>query len=140
MKPLHLLKKYNFNYSTHSFLEMESGYTIYSGLITDFDSSIQFYCNALIEWDAQGQNLHGWRAGWQGWIKQKIEESLCRPVSKDDFPKQVEPIINQMKPLLTLPNFNTLVSALQMTDDWNDISLLAQFENEYFYFHWHTTA
>jgi len=141
LKPLHLLRVEKFGRSTYPHIETESTYSIYRGLVTDFESAMQFYCNCIIEWDAEGQDFHTWEKSWQGWLSLgQMETVLCRPISKDEFYQQINTIFHIVRDLLPLPDSSDFVAALQTEDEWNDAGILAQFKHEYVYVQWHTTG
>lgn len=140
LKPLHLLQVNRFDKSTHPSIDQESGYIIYRSSIDNFDGAMQFYCNAIVEWDAKGQNFQTWQNCWQGWVTREIEAALCLPLSKAEFYKKLNTAFHDVHDSLQLPDSSEFVAALQMENEWNDVGISVQFKHEYIYVWWHTTG
>ena len=58
LKPLNFLQTSMFSASDYPELGGEAGVSLCRGLVKDFDSAIQFYCNAQIVWGAEGAEFH----------------------------------------------------------------------------------
>ena len=71
LKPMHYLRKREFQRSTHPSMSIgqECGYKLYRGWVRDFESALQFYFNCIIEGEEpQAHDFKNWENTWQGWI------------------------------------------------------------------------
>ena len=100
------------------------------GLRTAFDDALQFWVQSLRTQDWNGQD----------YFLNYAQTGSFIPIDDAEFYRLVKEYSHSLNALFNLAPKGAFISAMQMHNDWNDIALLAEFEQEYIAFYWATTA
>lgn len=109
----------------------EENIVVDRGLKMEFESALQFWVQSL-----RTQDL----AKRQDYILKYARTGKCTQMIAADFDHLIKEYSYSLKTPISLAPKSKFISAMQMYDDWNDIALLAEFEQEYIAFYWATTA
>lgn len=110
--------------------ESEQTIEIHCGKKADFEDALHFWLKSL-----QSQD---WNSG--DYSVNYAKSSLCLPLAEERFMELIADYSRSSKKPLDLAARGKFQSGMQMHDEWNDVALLAEFEEEYIAFYWATTA
>jgi hypothetical protein len=104
---------------------------IHRGSKTDFSDALGFWMASLFSQDWLGREQYA---------LPYAREGLCREISEEDFDALIEAYAGSLRTPLELPLARGFQDGLKMLDDWNDVAVLAEFEDGFVAFYWSTTA
>jgi hypothetical protein len=142
MKPRNVVAVEATRFRAEQFESVSSEQTIviHRAPTTVTNDPVQFWVSSVVSldwWAGRGGGGRGYRSRF-------IRESLCRHLSESQFDRLVADHAGGLARPLRLPlhrhGSGGFRGALQMTDQWNDISAIAAYANELIAFYWMTTA
>ncbi|RYG71606.1 hypothetical protein EON80_05000 [bacterium] len=121
---------------------IESGIVMYRGKTSDFENAMQFLCNAISYWDVEGQPYESWKSDWWLWVEYMLPQFLYRPIEKSVIGEQLVNVFGYASEEVNpnLPDERSAVAALLLVDEWNKTTVLVEYEADFVYASWHTTA
>ena len=124
------LERVEFGHSDFAPPDSEQTIEVHRGRREDFDSLLHFWVQSL-----QSQD---WNPGSN--YDNYVKTSDYRPLSEESFVRVVlEHSRSLTKPLPALP-LGEFIAGLQMHSQWNEVSVVAEYEQEFVAFYWATTA
>lgn len=100
-----------------------------------FSDGLGFWMAAIAseEWESREQ--------YEKYFRPYLAGALCRPLSKAKFEAMAQNIVSPLKAQLR-PSWNTKAyqSGMTMFEKWNDMGVLAEFESEWLWLQWETSA
>ncbi len=111
----------------------EESIEVHRAAMTSGVDLMKFWVSSVVAQDWSGRD---------GFLRPYLQQAECRPLSEAAFNQVVRTRSAGLLRTLPLPLHppTGFVGALQMDDDWNSVSVVAAYEDEYVAFYWSMSA